>query len=103
MTEILSEQQLSPRYLVEVTKPSHLSWWAAAFDVPEQAVSEAVEVVGPQAIEVLRYLQRDRAHPTDRSAPHHASDRRCSDRRGTALWFPDEVLAGEVHHGSEPR
>ena len=108
MTEIVSEQQLNPDYVVDVTKPSHLAWWAAAFDVPEQAVIEAVEVVGPQATEVFRYLQRDAARATDRSATHHASDRRRSDRRGedrraTALGYSDEVAADEAQHGSEQR
>jgi|SRR5215510_8773188 len=105
MTEIVSEQQLSPNYVVDVTKPAHLAWWAAAFEVPEQALIEAVEVVGPQATEVFRYLQDD-ARPTERNAPHHASDRRQSDRRGadrraTTLRFPDEIVADEAHVGSE--
>src|SRR5215831_10144010 len=106
MSEIVSEQQLSPNYVVDVTKPAHLAWWAAAFDVPEQALLEAVEVVGPQATEVFRYLQRDDARPTERHAPHHASDRRRSDRRGadrraTTFGFPDAIVADEAHIGRE--
>ena len=108
MNEIVSEQQLSPNYVVDVTKPSHLAWWAAAFDVPEQAVIEAVEVVGPQATEVFRYLQRDGTQPSNRSAPHHASDRRRSDRRradprATALGFSEEIVAGDAPHRIQQR
>jgi len=108
MTETISEQQLSPNYVVDVAKPSHLTWWAAAFDVPEQAVIEAVEVVGPQAIKVFFYLQRDRARAADRIAPHRSSDRRHSDRReadrrAPALGFLEEVVAEEAHHGSGQR
>ena len=102
MNEIVSEQQLSPNYVVDVTKPSHLAWWAAAFDVPEQAVIEAVEVVGPQATEVFRYLQQDGAPPTNRSAPYHASDRRGADR-ATVLGFPEEIVAGDAPHRSQQR
>jgi len=46
MTEIVSEEQLSPKYIVDVTKPSHVAWWAAAFEVQERALIEAVEAVG---------------------------------------------------------
>ena len=108
MTEIVSERQLSPNYVVDVTKPSHLAWWAAAFAVPEQAVIEAVDVVGPQATEVLRYLQQFSARSSARSAPDRSpdrrhSDRRSADRRTTALGFPEEVVAGQAHHGSVQR
>jgi hypothetical protein len=106
MTEIVNEQQLSPNYVVDVTKPAHLAWWAAAFDVPEQALIEAVEFVGPQATEVFRYLQRDDAQRSETSAAHHASerrrsDRRSADRRATTLGFPDEIGADEAQIGSE--
>jgi len=108
MNEIVREHELSPNYVVDVTKPFHIAWWAAAFDVPERTLIEAVEVVGPQATEVFRYLQRYVARPTDRSGPHHASDRRQSDRRGvdrrtTPLELPDEAVAGEAHHETEQR
>ena len=108
MNEIVNEQELSPSYVVDVTKPSHLAWWAAAFDVPERTLIEAVKLVGPQAIQVFHYLQRHAAEPTARSGSHHTSDRRRSDRRGadrraTTFGLPDEAVAGEVHHGTEQR
>jgi len=104
-TEIVSERQLSPNYVVDVTKPSHLAWWAAAFDVPEQTLIEAVDVVGPQATEVFRYLQYGTEpsvkSASDRSPDRRHSGRRASDRRSTALDFTDEVVADHAHHGSE--
>jgi Protein of unknown function (DUF3606) len=108
MTEIVSEQQLSPKYIVDVTKPSHVAWWAAAFEVPERTLIEAVEVVGPQATEVFRYLQQDAARAGEESALHRSPDRRHSgrreaDRRATELALPDEVAAGQARHGSDRR
>ena len=108
MTEIVRAQELSPSYVVDVTKPFHIAWWAAAFDVPERTLIEAVELVGPRATEVFRYLQRYVAQPADRNGPQHVSDRRQSDRRGadrraTTVGLPDEVVAGEAQHETEQR
>jgi len=90
MSEIVSEEQLSPNYVVDVTKPSHLAWWAAAFDVPERALIEAVDAVGPQATEVFHYLQEDReqladSNQADQSPERRLSDRRAADRRTIEL------------------
>src|SRR5262245_26271118 len=106
MSEIVSEEQLNPNYVIDVTKPSHLAWWAAAFAVPEQAVIEAVDVVGPQATQVLRYLQQDCAHSTHGSEPDYSADRRRSDRREAdrrVTEFPDEAMAVGAQHGSDQR
>jgi hypothetical protein len=45
------------RYVIDATKPWHVAWWAAEFDVSEDALLEAVDVVGNQARAVEYHLR----------------------------------------------
>ena len=44
------------RYVIDVTKPWHVSWWAAEFGVSEDTLLEMVDIVGNQARAVEYYL-----------------------------------------------
>lgn len=75
MTERTSEPQLSPTYVIDVTKPVHVSWWAAALGVTEQELAEAVSTIGVRAIEVCRYLRKDYVWPAKGCSPGRARNR----------------------------
>ena len=64
------EQKLSPKYVIDVSKPFHVSWWAATLGVSEDELIEAVASSGARAIDAFRYLCRERIRSADTSPPH---------------------------------
>jgi len=46
------------RYVIDITKSWHLSWWAAELGVSEGRLLEAVALVGNKAHDVDQYLSR---------------------------------------------
>jgi hypothetical protein len=50
------DRTLSERYVIDLTKPWHVSWWADYFRVTEESLSAAVALVGPCAAVVGRHL-----------------------------------------------
>jgi Protein of unknown function (DUF3606) len=56
MTENVVEESLRHRYVIDVSKPVHLSWWAATLDVREADLIQAVNAVGAQVQDVYGYL-----------------------------------------------
>ena len=64
------EQQLSPNYIIDVSKPFHVRWWAATLGVTEQGLGRAVNAVGVRAIEVFCYLRQEAVRSTERRSHH---------------------------------
>jgi hypothetical protein len=46
----------SNRYVIDLTKPWHVAWWANQFGVSEQRLQDAVALVGERADLVRLYL-----------------------------------------------
>lgn len=69
MSARIIELKLSPKYVIDVSKPFHVSWWAATLGVTEEEVIEAVTSSGARAIDAFRYLCRERKRSTDTSPP----------------------------------
>ena len=44
------------RYLIDITKPWHVAWWAAELGVSEEALLDIVDIVGNQAHAVEYFL-----------------------------------------------
>ena len=44
------------RYVIDVSKPWHVAWWAAELGVSEDSLLEMVNIVGNQARAVEYYL-----------------------------------------------
>jgi hypothetical protein len=44
------------RYVIDITKPWHVAWWAAELGVSEDALLDIVDIVGNQARAVQYYL-----------------------------------------------
>jgi hypothetical protein len=44
------------RYVIDITKPWHVAWWAAELGVSEQALLDVIDIVGNQARAVEYYL-----------------------------------------------
>jgi uncharacterized protein YcgI (DUF1989 family) len=44
------------RYVIDVTKPWHVAWWAAEFRVSEDSLLDIVDIVGNQARAVEYFL-----------------------------------------------
>ncbi len=104
MIKIAIEQQLSPKHIIDVTKPFHVAWWAAIFGVNEQELMGAVNAVGMQATQVYRYLGEQGARAADWHVPHRSPDRRHADRRRTerrvtTRGFSDELTALGIPEG----
>ncbi len=62
------------RYLIDVTKPWHVAWWAAELGVTEDSLLDIIDIVGNQARAVEYYLglreareQRETVAPPDPS------------------------------------
>jgi len=49
---------LSDQYVVDLTKPWHVSWWSKQFGVSEERLQEAVAVMGQRAGLVRYYLDQ---------------------------------------------
>lgn len=47
------------RYLIDVTKPWHVAWWAAELGVTEDSLLDIIDIVGNQARAVEYYLALD--------------------------------------------
>jgi hypothetical protein len=44
------------RYLIDITKPWHVAWWATELGVSEEILLDAIDIVGNQARAVEYYL-----------------------------------------------
>jgi Protein of unknown function (DUF3606) len=44
------------RYLIDVTKPWHVAWWAAELGVTDDSLLDIIDIVGNQARAVEYYL-----------------------------------------------
>ena len=64
------EQQFSPNYIIDVSKPFHVSWWAATLGATEQDLIRAVNAVGARAIEVSYYLRQEGVRSVERRSHH---------------------------------
>jgi hypothetical protein len=53
---IVSNLILSEQYVVDLSKPWHVAWWAKEFGVSEQMLCAAVALVGDRAEVVQLYL-----------------------------------------------
>ena len=57
---------LSHGYVIDMSKPFHIAWWAATLGVDQTDLVRAVKAVGAAADEVYWYLSR-------RASDHQAS------------------------------
>ncbi len=96
MIENAIEQQLNPKYIIDVTKPFHVAWWAAIFGVNEQELIDAVNAVGMQATQVYRYLGEEGARAADWHIPYRSPDRRHADRRRAERRATTRGLSAEL-------
>ena len=64
------------RYLIDVTKPWHVAWWAKKFGVSEDSLLEAVEAVGNQARAVEYHLRVGK--PNERRIAPRNTDSGCT-------------------------
>lgn len=55
---------LSNKYVIDVSKPWHVAWWAARLGISEQQVVDLVKRVGDNAENVRNHLRRD-GHAVD--------------------------------------
>jgi hypothetical protein len=65
-------QTLSSRYVIDISKPWHVAWWAAELRVSESSLLDIIDIVGNQARAVEYYLglsaareQRETVAPPD--------------------------------------
>ena len=63
------------RYVIDATKPWHVTWWAAELDVSEDSLLEAVDVVGNQARAVEYHLRLGK--PRERRRARRSADAVC--------------------------
>ena len=47
---------IDKRYVIDVTKPWHVAWWAAELGVSEDSLLDMVNIVGNQARAIEYYL-----------------------------------------------
>jgi hypothetical protein len=50
-------ESLNHRYVIDTSKPFHVSWWATALGVSETELVEAVNAVGVETTDVYYYLR----------------------------------------------
>jgi hypothetical protein len=75
MIEKAIEQQLSPKYIIDLSKPFHVAWWAATLGVSEQDLVRAVNAVGTQATDVSCYLRQRAGCSVGGHSRHRSPDR----------------------------
>ena len=56
----LFDAMLPGRYVIDLTKPWHVAWWAEHFGVSEALLTAAVGVVGAHADVVRLFLDQQR-------------------------------------------
>jgi hypothetical protein len=54
----IATAQLSPKYVIDSSKPFHIAWWAATLGVSQEDLVRAVNAVGTKATDVSLYLRR---------------------------------------------
>jgi len=64
------------RYLIDVSKPWHVAWWAKELGVSEDSLLEAVRAVGNQARAVQYHLRVGK--PNERRIAPRNTDRGCA-------------------------
>jgi len=52
---------VNPKYVIDLSSPSELAWWAAHLAVSEKDLVEAAKAVGPEVGRVSSYLRKMRA------------------------------------------
>jgi len=52
---------VNPKYVIDLSSPSELAWWAAHLAVSEKELVEASKVVGPEVGRLSSYLRQTRA------------------------------------------
>ena len=55
-------------YVIDEKKRVHVCWWAAEFDVSEEALLAAIAIVGNRADAVRNYLDEQKRRIASRSA-----------------------------------
>ena len=60
MQQATTSTILSDRYVIDLSRPWHVAWWAKEFGVSEQLLCAAVVLIGEQAEAVRDYVQRQR-------------------------------------------
>jgi uncharacterized protein DUF3606 len=59
---------LSDQYVVDLTKPWHVSWWSKQLGVSEERLQEAVAVMGQRAGLVRFYLDQQEQHQPEQGS-----------------------------------
>lgn len=59
---------VNPKYVIDLSRPSEVAWWAAHFAVSEKHLAEAVKTVGPEVGRLSAYL-RDARGEADSIVP----------------------------------
>jgi hypothetical protein len=54
-------ESLNHRYVIDASKPSHISWWAATLGVSEPDLLKAMSAVGVKISAVYYYLRGNAA------------------------------------------
>jgi Protein of unknown function (DUF3606) len=52
-------ESLNHRYVIDTSKPFHVSWWAATLGVSEPDLLKAVNAVGVRVSDVYYYLRQN--------------------------------------------
>ena len=91
-------QQLSPNYIIDVSKAFHVSWWAATLGATERDLIRAVNAVGVRAIEVCYYLRQEGIRSIERRSHHRLHVRPDSEERSREPTIrPRHGVAGQGH------
>jgi len=56
-------------FVIDRNKPVHIAWWAAEFNVSEQALLAALDAVGERAGAVRAYLDGQASRNAAQSSP----------------------------------
>jgi hypothetical protein len=65
MRKAAAAELLSRGYVIDVSKPFHVAWWAATLGVNQADLVRAVRAVGAEVDEVYRYFSRQMRHVSD--------------------------------------
>jgi len=65
MRKAAAAELLGHGYVIDVSKPFHIAWWAATLGVDQADLVRAVRAVGAKADEVYWHLSRQMRHASD--------------------------------------
>ncbi len=60
---------VNPKYVVDLSRPSEVAWWAAHFAVSEKRLAEAVKTVGPEVGRLSSHLRQARGEADSIAQP----------------------------------